>query len=262
MKRVFFALSLVAMGLVLFAMAGSNAPSIVRASGRQDITPTPGVAAATPQEGQANATPAATTASDQTTSGHFALPPTLNDLVSKYPDLQPYLTKIAGSKPGQMDLQELYAKIAEIYNQKSGDNKYGGAERVGIFLKESGLLDKLGIPERYIQLLTAFDQGGMQAVIAKAKEWKLINDKDELIGFLFIDPATKVPDVTTALQKLAVSTYAYSDKTQELQIGVPLALLQDRQDPAAILAFFVKIGNIDGVAGYRVPDPGATTIKK
>lgn len=175
-------------------------------------------------------------------------PPTLDDLIKAYPDLKPYLDKVKDMKVGDMDMAELYKYIVQIFKDK-------GASGVATFLKDSGILDKFNIPLSYLDLLTVYDSGGLDAVVKMAKQRKIISDKNELVGYLAIDDRANLGSVTDALKGLGVSVYTFLENTDEIQIGIPLDVLAQYQSPGALLGYLAQVGNVPHVVGFRPPTP-------
>jgi hypothetical protein len=75
-------------------------------------------------------------------------PPTLDELEQQYPDLKPYIDSVKDKPWNGIDLSDLYKRTVDIY-------KKNGMPGVATFLKDSGILDKLGIPVSYLDLLIA-----------------------------------------------------------------------------------------------------------
>src|SRR5262245_16011282 len=97
--------------------------------GPANSTPTPAVKPLQPSDSNLGGTAAATAPA-------FELPPKLADLLKQYPDLQPFLDKIKDLAGVDLPFDDLYAKVIEIYKDK-------GASGVAVFLKDTGILDKL-----------------------------------------------------------------------------------------------------------------------
>lgn len=182
----------------------------------------------------------------------IAPPPTLDELVSLFPDLQPYLERVKDLKLADMDLGELYAKIIQIFNAQ-------GATGVAAFLKDSGILDKLGIPVAYLDLLIEYDKTGFEGVQALALERGLINDADEIIGYLALDDKANLDAVRATLEGLGVTTYDYSDDTEELEIGIPLDVLAQYQTPGTLIGYLAQVATTEHVVGFRGPTMDVTT---
>ncbi len=178
----------------------------------------------------------------------FEPPTTLEELIAQYPDLQPYLDQVSGQVVGDMDFAQLYEHIIQIYEEH-------GATGVAVFLEDSGILEQLGIPLSYLDLLTAYDEGGLEAVEAMARTRNIINANDELSAYLAIDSQENLAEVTAALQALGVTVYDYLVNTDELQIGIPLDILAQYQTPGSLLDYLVSIANTEYVVGFRVPQP-------
>ncbi|MEP7285391.1 MAG: S8 family serine peptidase [Chloroflexota bacterium] len=176
-------------------------------------------------------------------------PTTLDDLQGQYPDLKPYIDSLKDKQWDGINLSDLYKRVIDIYNKN-------GTTGVAAFLKESGLLDKLGIPLSYIDLLVAYgDKGDMAAVEKMARDRKLINDKDEVVGYLSIDTADNKDAASKDLQTLGVSVYSFDVNTDELEIGIPIKVLGQLQTPAKLIDYLAKIGHVAHVVGFRPPVP-------
>jgi hypothetical protein len=212
--------------------------------------PTPGSKLSTPQEGAGG--PAATRQAPDVSfeSKNAGAPPTVDDLYEKYPMLEAYLEKLDSIEDLQKDLdfKELYNVLALIY-------KDFGAAGVGLFLEESYMDYDLGVPLPYFDLIEVYEEGGMDKVIAQAKAWKFINDKDEVIGYLAIDPEEKLDAVKSELTKLGVSSYEFDDEEWILEIGIPVKMIRDLKTPDVVLKFMSAIGYIDGVYEFFAPEP-------
>ncbi|MBX3084032.1 MAG: S8 family serine peptidase [Anaerolineae bacterium] len=249
MKR----LSLVMLAVIISLMTLlSSSP---RPSNAQNPTATPNPAATEEVDVQPldpTITPTTPALKPPTNGGQppFKAPKSLDELRATYPDLGPFIDKYKDAKVGDIDMAELYEKITTIFNSE-------GASGVGTFLVDSGLLDKLNIPLSYIDLLTAYDEGGLEAVDKLARDRQIINKRDELAGYLMLDAETSVPDETTRLQALGVSVYRYNVTTDELEIGIPLAILAQFQTPGKLLAYLSSVSDSDHVEGFRPPHAGS-----
>jgi hypothetical protein len=213
----------------------------------QGSTPAPKLP--TPQEGsEAVATRQAPEVSHD--SKRAGAPPTLKDLYAKYPMLDAYLDKLdeIDDLEKNLDFNEFYRVIALIY-------KDFGAAGVGLFLEESGLDYDLGVPLPYFDLLVVYEDGGFDKVFAQAKDWKFINDKNELIGYVVIDPLEKLDSVKAALKKMGVSTYDFDEDEWILDIGIPVQTLRNMKTPDIVLKFLTTIGYLDGVDEFFAPEP-------
>jgi len=175
-------------------------------------------------------------------------PTTFEDILKQYPDLKPFIDSLPAELNGT-NLADLYKRVIQIYKDK-------GAEGVATFLKDSGILDKMGIPVSYIDLLLAFgDNGDIKAVEKLARERQLINSKDEVIGYLAIDSRSNEAAVRKSLEDLGVSAYRYLENTEEIEIGIPLAILGQYKTPGPLLEYLTKIGKTPHVVGFRPPTP-------
>ncbi len=181
-------------------------------------------------------------------------PTTLDDLLKLYPDLKPYIDSVAAkTQLTDQDLADLYKQIIKIYKDK-------GASGVAAFLKDSGILDKLNIPLSYLDLLTAFgDNADFAAVEKLARQRRLISDKNEVVGYLGLDAKDNLASVTTDLKNLGVSVYSYDDNLGEVEIGIPLAILSQKQTPGLLLSYLNNIAHVNHVISWRPPTPKSTT---
>ncbi len=175
-------------------------------------------------------------------------PTTLDDLLKQYPDLKAFIDKLPPNL-SESDLADLYKRIVQIYKDK-------GASGVAVFLKDSGILDKLGIPLSYLDLLTAYgDKGDLKAVETLARQRKLISDKNEIVGYLSLDSKANLASATNDLKALGVSVYSFNDNTDELEIGIPLGILTQLGTPEKLLGYLSKIAKVNHVVGFRPPIP-------
>lgn len=179
-------------------------------------------------------------------------PKSLDDLKKEYPELGPFIEKYKDSKVGDLDMTQLYARVVEIYDKE-------GATGVATFLEGSGLLEKLGIPLSYLDLLRAYEKGGLTEVGKLARIRQIVNDKDEIVAYLALDSKDNQGAVTASMTELGVTLYAYNDQKEELEIGIPLAVLAQFQTPGKLLEYLVKVANVQHVVGYRVPTPIITS---
>ena len=177
-----------------------------------------------------------------------ARPQTLSDLLTELPDLKSYLDKIKGLSAEKIDLAELYVNIVALYKAK-------GPAAVGVFLSDSGLLAALHVPPGYLDLLTVYDQTGIDGLLGAARARKIINDHDELSGFMAIDAAANLDTVTAALQTLGLSTYEFSDNTNELGIGLPIDTLLQFESPSALVNYVLTIAHTPHIVGFRLATP-------
>ncbi len=175
-----------------------------------------------------------------------APPPTLDDLFERYPDLAPYVAELDEMVVEDIDFAELYEHIVTIFDEEGGAG-------LAAFLNESGIMEKLGLPLSYLDLLTEYDEGGLLAVEELARVRGIINDNDELVGYLAIDARENVDEATEALEDLGVSVYAYLPNTDELEIGIPLDILAQYQTPGTMIDYLVTIANAPHVVGFRGP---------
>jgi len=256
MKRSFSLVMILAVVFSLMALIGSS-HSPASAEPPLQATATPGgidVGPVNPTPGPATPAPIATPPPGGGDIGGTPVkqpakvnpPATLDDLLKQFPDLQPYLDKVKDLTSDKMDLGELYSQIIKIFRDR-------GATGVAAFLKDSGILDKLNIPLSYLDLLTVYDKGGLEAVAAMARQRKLINDKDEIVGFLALDSKDSLAAVGKDLEALDVSVYGYLPETEEVEIGIPLKTLSQFQTPGTLLGYLTRIANVNHVVGFRGP---------
>jgi Subtilase family len=278
MKRTRFTVLLLLIGLLLASCGGSAAPTSAPPTTAPTIAAAATSAATTAAESTeisiepVNPTPAPTqsviqgtppasgdviTGPDGTqvaigTSPVINPPPTLDELLKLYPDLKAFIDKLPPTL-SEADLAELYKRVIQIYKDK-------GATGVAVFLKDSGILDKLGIPLSYIDLLTAYgDKGDIQAVEKLARERQLISSKNEIVGYLAIDSKANLTAVSDDLKALGLSVYSYFENTEEVEIGIPLPVLSQFQTPGALLGYLTKIPKVNHVVGFRLPTPKTTS---
>ena len=178
-------------------------------------------------------------------------PTLLADLLADLPDLKSYLNRIKGLPADKLDLAELYVNIITLYKAR-------GLAAVGTFLDASGLLDALHVPPGYLDLFTVYDQSGIDGLLSAARARSIINDHDELGGFIVIDAANNLDMVTTALQTLGLSTYAFNSTSNELIVGIPIDTLMQFQSPSALLTYVLQIAHIPHITGFRLPTPVLT----
>jgi hypothetical protein len=186
--------------------------------------------------------------------GSFAPPPTFDQVLAADPDAKAFLDSIKGLTADKIDLAQLYNIIVKIFKDQ-------GPAAVSVFLHDSGLLDLLNIPQGYLDLLTVYNQSGMDGLIKAATDRKIINSHKELSGFVELDSKDNLATVTAALQPLGVSTYGYNDLANELEIGIPLDTLLQFQSPDTLLGYLLKIANTPHIIGFRVPRPDAQVAK-
>lgn len=177
----------------------------------------------------------------------FEAPPTLDDLLAQYPDLQPYLDQIAGVAAGDLDLGTLYQRMAQIYNEQ-------GASGLAVFLQESGLMETLGLPMSYLELLPIYEAEGITGVEREARVRGLISSRDELVAYLAIDEQANLPALTETLTGLGVSVYDYLPNSSEVEIGIALEVLAQYQTPGSLLDYLLSIAQAEHVVGFRLPE--------
>jgi hypothetical protein len=275
MKRSILALAFAIIALIIAACGGGNAnptavPPTTAPTNSSTIAPTaapsdnsteveiePANSTAIPTPSVLQATPEASSVINGdngtavATQPLFTPPATFADLLKQYPDLQPFLDKCKSFVPNSPDLcdfDQLYQKIVEIYKDK-------GATGVATFLRESGILEKLNLPESYLDLLTVYDKGGLDAVKKLAKDRGLISAKNEIVGYLAIDNSANVDAVKADLGKLGISTYGFDVNKDELEIGISLDLIAQYQTPGALIKFLTSIAQVNHVVGFRAPTP-------
>ncbi len=223
--------------------------------GAQEATPTPGVEIRpvnpTPTPQPPVVTPigpggARTVRGTPVAPVEFIPPPTLDDLFAAYPDLQPYVEELEGALVEEIDFSLLYERIITIFEEQGGTG-------LAVFLTDSGIMEKLGLPLSYLDLLTEYDETGLAGVEDLARARGIINDFNELVGYLAIDDEANVPQVTDALIGLGVSVYNYLQNTGELEIGVPLDILAQYQTPGTLIEYLVTVANVPHVVGFRGP---------
>ncbi len=240
--------------VLLFSTAASL-PSNVLAEPPAQGTPTPGGIELEPEQPTPTPIVPKLQPPDEGFGGTppiFTPPPTLEELLEQFPDLKPYLDQIRDLDLGALDLSELYRRIFQIYDAR-------GATGVAVFLKESDILEKLNIPLSYLDLLIAFDQGGLEAVEELARTRRLINQEDELVAYLLVDDPANVEALKQDLEEnFGVSVYGFDPTTEEVEIGIPLELLAQYQTPGSLLGYLVAIGNTKHVVSWRLPIPAVT----
>jgi subtilisin family serine protease len=242
------------MVLVLAALMSGAAVTAQEATPTRQVgvqpanpTPTPAAPVATREPGAGN-----TIGGTPVGPVNFELPPTLDELIAQYPDLQPYLDLVQDQTLEDLDFSELYARMVQIF-------KDHGASGLAVFLDDSGILDKLGIPVSYLDLLTVYDDGGLVAVEDLARERKLINRFDEIVAYLAIDEEANLPALRETLEGLDVSVYRYLRNTGEVEVGIPLVTLAQFGTPGSLIGYLVEIFQAEHVVGVRVPVPALTS---
>lgn len=182
----------------------------------------------------------------------FEPPPTLNELFEQYPDLEPYVEELEATLVEDIDFAALYERIITIFNEQGGTG-------LAVFLTDTGIMEKLGLPLSYLDLLTEYDEGGLVGVEEMARARGIINDLNELVGYLAIDDEENLPVVTETLLGLGVSVYDYLANTGELEIGIPLDILAQYQTPGTLIEYLVTVATTPHVVGFRGPIGHAET---
>ncbi len=191
---------------------------------------------------------------DTGTPSKFGPPPTFDQILAAEPDAKAFLDSIKGLTADKIDLAQLYNVIVKIYKDQ-------GPAALSVFLHDSGLLDLLNIPQGYLDLLTVYDQSGMDGLLKAATARKIINTHNELSGFMRLDSPDNQAAVQTALQALGVSTYGFNAIDNELEIGIPVDTLLQFQSPDTLLGYLLKIANTPHIIGFRVPLPEVKPAK-
>ncbi|MCC6973778.1 MAG: S8 family serine peptidase [Anaerolineae bacterium] len=258
MKRSGILLSILAFAIALFALASTAqaqpplqggatpTPGIIIEPDNPTPTPTRPITRPTPNGGGIKGTPVV--------PPKFNPPPTLDELIAQFPDLQPYLDQIKDLTADQLDLADLYKRLIDIFNAN-------GATGVAAFLKDSGLLEKLNIPLAYLDLLVVYDEGGVAAVEELANTRGYINDDNEIVGYLGIDDKANYDALKADLEtRLGVTVYSYLPDTEEVEIGLSLDLLAQYQTPGSLLAYLVQVGTAPHVISFRGPAPDSQSL--
>ncbi len=227
------------------ATPGTGTDGVI--AGPRDATPNPTPQGLAPITGDENSTIDGT----EVPAPEFDPPPTLDELIEQFPDLAPYIEQVSGQAVGDLDFAELYNQIVRIYEAE-------GIAGVATFLDESGILETLGIPLGYLELLPIYEQGGAEALRTAARERGILNDRDEFVGYLAIDAPENLPALTTTLQNLGVSVYNFLPNTEEVEIGIPLDIIAQYQTPGTLLGYLTQIANAEHVVGFRLPVPSET----
>jgi hypothetical protein len=259
MKRSVSLFVCLALALLVVALNGTAQPP-VSAAPRLQATATPGVVIE-----PVNPTPQPTipTAGSGSSGGtingtpipgkpSIKPPKSLDELRRDYPDLGPFIDKYKDATVADIPMAELYARVVEIFNKD-------GATGVAVFLEDSGLLDKLNIPLSYLDLLRAFDEGGLAEVEKLATARKIINSNNEIVGYLALDTLENEAKERERLTALGVSVYRLIEETEELEIGIPLEILSQLQTPGKLLEYLAMIADSEHIQGFRVPTPTLTS---
>ncbi|MBE7512603.1 MAG: S8 family serine peptidase [Anaerolineales bacterium] len=262
MKRIGLMLAAVVIFAAVFALtvAPSGVGSVAHANpplqatptkgpniGPENPTPTPPKPTVKPQPGDGiNGTPVA--------PPPFDPPASLDDLLVTFPDLAPYLDQVKDLTADQFDFAELYSRVIAIYEAE-------GASGVAAFLKDSGILEKLNIPLAYLDLLIAFDEGGLEAVEKLAAEREYINKNGEIVGYLGVDEKANYDALKADLEtRLGVAVYDYLLDTDEVEIGIALDLLAQYQTPGSLLGYLVQVATAPHVISFRGTAPVSSSL--
>lgn len=246
-RRILYYLTLTALVAGITLAGGNNL-----AQSQADPTPTPGGLRLVPDTPRPTPIIPSLTPPEDAEPREFTPPPTLDELVEQFPELEAYIEEFLETALEDLDLNALYIRVLEIYAAE-------GASGLAVFLGQSGILEKLGLPLSYLDLLIEFDEGGLEAVEELARTRQIINDADELVGYMTIDERDNLDVASAALEELGVSVYQFLLNTNELQFGIPLAILAQFTTPEGLIEYLVQIANVPGAAGIRPPVPVQTT---
>ncbi|MFP4323833.1 MAG: hypothetical protein ACLFTK_15370 [Anaerolineales bacterium] len=181
----------------------------------------------------------------------FTAAETLDELIAEYEGLGDYVASIEDAELNDINFEELYGWISTIYDDR-------GATGVAVFLDESGMLDLLGVPVSYVDLLLLLEDEGFDAAVVEGDERGLISEEGELTIFIELESEEVSENVSEMLAGLGASTYEYTDLTNELRVGIPVAILQLAPTPPELMQLLAtslqSVTAIEGVVGYRVPE--------
>jgi hypothetical protein len=184
--------------------------------------------------------------------GKFAPPPTLDELLKEFPDLKQYIDP--NLKIDQIDLGQLYKKLLDIY-------KTQGASGVAAFLKDSGLLEKMGLPVAYLDLLLVLDKEGLEGVFKLAKDRGYINSKNEIVAFVTPKNLSDSAQICADMAKLGVTCTTNINLYGQLEIGIPIEVLSSYQTPGTLIKYLISVAQVNNVIQVSAPLPKATSDK-
>lgn len=167
--------------------------------------------------------------------------PSLDELLAKYPDLAGLLTNL--NLEDEAQLRQIYRQLLALYEAE-------GLEGLQVFLSESGLIEALNLDSAYVDFILAYEEGGLVAAEALARQRGLITDDNQLRVVLVLDS----DDVSVIAEQLALlEATVLHQAGPEVEIGIPLtriALLGSSEDA---LIEFVQLANTEHVIGVQIP---------
>ena len=170
------------------------------------------------------------------------IPPSLDELVEKYPELGDLLLNLDLSDEEWM--RQVYGDLLMLYENE-------GIEGLHEFMVAAGILDALNLDSVYIDFVLAYEYGGVVQAKELARERGLLTNNDEVRAILILDTedvALVEPDVI-ALGAIVLDHYG-----NEMEIGIPMSLIESYASSEEALTQLVQIAHLPHVIGVKAPN--------
>lgn len=172
-------------------------------------------------------------------------PPSLTELLEKYPDLADLATNI--DLTDEEKLKAAYAKLLDLYEKE-------GLTGLHEFMISSGVMAALNLDSAYIDFVLAYEDGGLEAAKALARDRRLLTDNEELRVILILD-TTDPGEIAALKQELAAyGVVVLNEYENQLEIGIPLAGIEETAVSEDALVQLVQIAHLPHVVGVRAPE--------
>jgi len=168
-------------------------------------------------------------------------PPTLDELLARYPALALRLENV--DLTGREQLAEVYEQLVALYEAE-------GLAGLDVFMTGSGLLAALNLDPAYLDFVLAYETGGMAAAETLARQRRLLTDDDQLRAVLVLD----TEDLSLVEPGLiAAGAAVLHHAGNEVEIGIPLAQIEAAASSEAALARLVALAHLPHVVTIRAP---------
>lgn len=185
----------------------------------------------------------AITAAPEAVKIAIEIPPAMDELLERYPELKEYIKNLDPSIMEDEELDKLHEDLLTLYEKEGSKGLYE-------YLTQSGLIDTLNFDPVYFGLATAYHDGGIEGLRETARARNLLTDKDELLAVLTLD--TKDPrSVEVQLNQIGITVRSHY--ANEITVAIPLSLIKPDASTKEVLALLGKIAALEHVIGVRAP---------
>lgn len=169
-------------------------------------------------------------------------PPSMEALLEKYPRLGQLLKNL--NLDDQEKLKAVYAQLLEVYQNEG----FAGLQTV---VEAAGILEALNLDSAYFDFIMAYQEGGIEAAEAMARQRGLVNADDELriIVILDVEDASVLEPTLSELGGHVIRQYK-----NEVEVGLPIERIKEIGNSEDLLYQLVQLSHLEHVVSVQAPE--------